>query len=63
MSIAHQVMCKKTAYICRIKENPAAKLEEGYYLKMRNALEGVSQMSSRRGVIFVKTLTGKTIEI
>lgn len=30
---------------------------------MKNALEGVSKLSSSFGTIYVKTLTGKTIEI
>lgn len=56
-------MCKKTGYICRIKENPAANVQEAYYLKMKNVLEGISTLAGLRGVIYVKTLTGKTIEI
>ena len=61
-SIENQVLCKNTAFICRIKEN-AAKVEEGYLLQMKNALEGLSTMSSSSGLLFVKTLTGKTVEI
>jgi len=38
-------------------------VEEGYLLKMKNALEGLSSMSSTSGLIYVKTLTGKTVEI
>lgn len=30
---------------------------------MKNALEGLSTLKSVKGVIYVKTLTGKTIEI
>jgi hypothetical protein len=52
-----------TAFICVVKENAGAILEEGYLLKMKNALEGISTLSALRATIFVKTLTGKTIEI
>lgn len=38
-------------------------VDEGYLLKMKNALEGLSSLTSSNGVIYVKTLTGKTIEI
>lgn len=30
---------------------------------MRNALEGLSMLQSSFGLIYVKTLTGKTVEI
>jgi hypothetical protein len=30
-------------------------------LKMKNALEGVSSLSGKGGVLYVKTLTGKTV--
>jgi hypothetical protein len=30
---------------------------------MKNSLEGVSSISGKKGVIYVKTLTGKTVEI
>jgi len=30
---------------------------------MKNALEGISSLTGSSGVIYVKTLTGKTIEI
>lgn len=63
MSIKHQVLCKKTAYICKIKQNPSAKIEQAYYLKMKNALEGLSTLQATGGVLYVKTLTGKTVEI
>ena len=56
-------MCKQTAYICRVKENTAPNVEEGYLLKMKNALEGLSSLSGPGGLIYVKTLTGKTVEI
>lgn len=46
-----------------IKENANAAIDEGYLLKMKNALEGLSTMQSSSGVLFVKTLTGKTFEI
>lgn len=52
-----------TAFICKIKENASPKIEEGYLLKMKNALEGLSTLTSSNGVIYVKTLTGKTVEI
>ena len=63
LSIKRQVMCKLTSYICRVKENPELKEMEGYYLKMKNALEGPSILKSSVSLIYVKTLTGKTIEI
>ena len=56
-------MCKLTSYICRVKENPQLQEVEGYYLKMKNALEGGSVLKSSAYLIYVKTLTGKTIEI
>ena len=62
-SIAAQVLTPLTAFICRIKENAAANLEEGYLLNMKNALEGTSSLSGASGTVYVKTLTGKTIEI
>lgn len=30
---------------------------------MKNALEGLSTMKASKGVLYVKTLTGKTVEI
>lgn len=30
---------------------------------MKNALEGLSTLHSSSGIIYVKTLTGKTVEI
>jgi hypothetical protein len=36
---------------------------KGYLIKMKNALEGLSTIQGSVGVIYVKTLTGKTIEI
>lgn len=62
-SVEHQVLTRHTAFICRIKENASAKLEEGYLLNMKNALEGLSSLTASSGVIYVKTLTGKTVEI
>lgn len=62
-SIESQVLTRHTAFLCRIKENASAKLEEGYLLNMKNSLEGLSSMTSSNGIIYVKTLTGKTIEI
>lgn len=62
-SVEHQVLTRHTAFICRIKENAMAKLEEGYLLNMKNALEGLSSLTSTNGVLYVKTLTGKTVEI
>ena len=56
-------MCELTAFICIIKENPAIKKEDQLYLKMKNALEGPSSLTSRIVKIYVKTLTGKTIEV
>ena len=56
-------MHRYTAVICRIKESASAMVDEGYLLKMKNALEGLSSMTSSNGVIYVKTLTGKTVEI
>jgi hypothetical protein len=57
------VLHRFTAFICKIKENASPKVEEGYLLKMKNALEGLSGLTSTSGVVYVKTLTGKTIEI
>jgi ubiquitin len=62
-SVQHQVLHRLTAVICVIKEETSPKVEEGYLLKMKNALEGLSSMSSSSGIIYVKTLTGKTVEI
>lgn len=62
-SIESQVLHKYTAFICRIKENASPKVEEGYLLKMKNALEGLSSITSSSGLLYVKTLTGKTVEI
>ena len=56
-----QVLCKFTGYICKIKENASPKVEEAYLLKMKNSLEGFSSISGQKGVIYVKTLTGKTV--
>jgi hypothetical protein len=61
LSVKHQVLCRKTAYICRIKENPDLKDKESYLLKMKNALEGISSLKGNSGILYVKTLTGKTI--
>jgi deoxyribose-phosphate aldolase len=55
------VLTPLTAFICVIKENAGAIIEEGYLLKMKNALEGLSTIASSSGVLFVQTLTGKTI--
>jgi len=63
LSVKEQVLCRFTGYICRIKENASPKVEEGYLLKMKNTLEGVSSLSGNYGFIYVKTLTGKTVEI
>ena len=63
LSINEQVLCRFTGYICRIKENASPNVEESYLLKMKNSLEGVSSVSGQKGVIYVKTLTGKTVEI
>ena len=60
-SIENQVLHNSTAFICRIKENASHKTDEGYLLKMKNALEGLTSMSANTGLIYVKTLTGKTI--
>ena len=62
-SIENQVLHKYTAFICRIKENASPNVEEGYLLKMKNALEGLSSITSSSGLLYVKTLTGKTVEI
>ncbi len=62
-SIEHQVLSIFTGYICVIKENANAMNSEGYLLEMKNALQGISKLQSSYGVIYVKTLTGKTIEI
>ena len=62
-SIESQVLHRFTAVICRIKENASPMIDEGYLLKMKNALEGLSSLTSSNGVLYVKTLTGKTIEI
>ena len=61
LSIKYQVMSKQTGYICRIKENVNPNLDEGYLLKMKNSLEGDSILRGKGGVIYVKTLTGKTV--
>ena len=61
LSIDSQVLCKFTGYICKIKENASPNVEEAYLFKMKNALEGVSSISGQKGVIYVKTLTGKTV--
>jgi hypothetical protein len=63
MSIEQQVLCPLTGFICVIKENANAANDEGYLLKMKNALEGLTTMQAAEGVLYVKTLTGKTIEI
>lgn len=60
-SIDNQVLSRFTAFICRIKENASPMVDEGYLLKMKNALEGLSSLTSSNGVIYVKTLTGKTV--
>lgn len=62
-SIEGQVLCRHTGFLCIIKENASAVHTEGYLLKMRNALEGVSSVQATSGTIYVKTLTGKSIEI
>ena len=62
-SIASQVLTPLTAFICRIKVNAGANLGEGYLLKMKNAIEGKSSLSAGAGIIYVKTLTGKTVEL
>lgn len=62
-SIEAQVLCRHTGLLCVIKENANAAHKEGYLLNMKNALEGVSSLQATSGVVFVKTLTGKTIEL
>lgn len=63
LAIKKQVLCKLTGYICVVKTNASAKVDEGYLLKLKNALEGPSILEGKGGLIYVKTLTGKTIEI
>lgn len=60
-SIESQVLSPQTGFICVIKENANAAIEEGYLLKMKNALEGLTSLLAAEGTIFVKTLTGKTV--
>jgi ubiquitin len=62
-SIENQVLSPLTGFICVIKENANATNDEGYLLKMKNALEGLSSLLAAEGIIYVKTLTGKTVEI
>lgn len=62
-SIEDQVLCRYTGFLCVIKENANAVHAEGYLLKMKNALEGLCSIQAFSGTIFVKTLTGKTLEI
>lgn len=63
MSIEQQVLSPQTGFICVIKENANAANDEAYILTMKNALEGLTSLLAAEGVIYVKTLTGKTIEI
>lgn len=62
-SIEHQVLTELTGYICIIQENANANSNQAYLLEMKNALEGQSLLYSSFGPIYVKTLTGKTIQI
>jgi large subunit ribosomal protein L40e len=62
-SIEHQVLTQLTGYICIIQENANANNNQGYLLEMKNSLEGESLLYSSFGPIYVKTLTGKTIQI
>jgi hypothetical protein len=43
------VLCSKTAFICKIKECASPTIDEGYLLKMKNALEGLSSIASNSG--------------
>lgn len=44
ISIENQVLSPCTGFICVIKENANAAVDEGYLLKMKNALEGLSSL-------------------
>jgi hypothetical protein len=55
------VLSSQTGFICILKENANAVNDEGYLLKMKNALEGLSSLLATEGPIYVKTLTGKTV--
>jgi hypothetical protein len=60
-SILHQVLTPFTAFVCVIKENAGVAIKEGYLLKMKNGLEGLSSLESSSGLLYIKMLTGKTI--
>lgn len=61
-SIKHQVLSPYTAFLCRIKETASAKVDEATLIKLKNFMEGASTIKGPEILVYVKTLTGKTIE-
>lgn len=61
LSIDHQVLCKYTAYFCKVKENENLnKEDEKLYLDLKSALEGDAVLRGVGGTVTIKTLTGKS---
>ncbi len=66
LSIDHQILCRGTAFLCKIKEKKSEDQSKiSYYMKMKTALEGKSLLSMKDALadIYIKTLTGKTVTI
>ena len=61
-SIKHQILSPYTAFLCRIKEVAQVKVDEPTLIKLKNFMEGASTTKGPEILVYVKTLTGKTIE-